>query len=330
MRMVVALGGNALLKRGEPVSADAQRSNVRLAALQLAKAAAGNDLVIVHGNGPQVGLLVSQGQGAPQAERFPLDVLDAQTEGMIGYMIELELTNLLPEGRACATLLTMVEVSPGDPAFDHPDKPIGATLTQAEAAAATRDKGWATAPDGAAYRRVVASPKPLRLLEMPAVRWLLDHGTVVICAGGGGIPVVAEPNGHHRGVEAVVDKDRSAALLAREISADLFLIATDVRGVYLDWGRPSARLVRSAGPDALNALGFAAGSMAPKVEAACEFARHTGRRAVVGALTDIEHMIAGTAGTSIQCGQGEMVEGQPDVPPHGPICRRLRRDTPRR
>lgn len=312
MRIVVALGGNALLKRGEQVSADAQRENVRLAAVQLAKAAAGNDLVIAHGNGPQVGLLALQGATGPQVERFPLDVLDAETEGMIGYMIELELGNLLPKERACATLLTMVEVNAIDPAFSHPDKPIGAIYTASQAATATRVKGWTMAPDGNSWRRVVPSPKPVRLLEIESVRCLLERGTVVICAGGGGIPVVAEADGRHHGVEAVIDKDRSAALLAREIDADLFVIATDVRGVYLDWGKPSARPILRASPDALGALGFAAGSMGPKVEAACEFATRTGHRAAIGALADIDRLIAGGAGTSITCDQAEVLEGMPE------------------
>lgn len=309
MRIVVALGGNALLRRGERVSVDAQRNNIRLAAIQLSKVAAGGSLVIVHGNGPQVGLLASQGMAAPEPQRFPLDVLDAETEGMIGYMIELELGNRLPGHRACATLLTMVEVSPTDAAFAHPDKPIGAAFTEADAALAKRDKGWAMALDGAVYRRVVASPKPVRILEIQAVRWLLAHGAIVICAGGGGIPVVAEQDRSYRGVEAVVDKDRTAALLARELEADLFVIATDVAGVYLDWGKPSARPIRSVSPDSLEKLGFAAGSMAPKVEAACDFARRTGHRAVIGALADIEQMIAGTAGTSIRCGEAELSVG---------------------
>lgn len=309
MRIVVALGGNALLKRGEQVSAETQRENVRLAAAQLAKAAGRNDLVIAHGNGPQVGLLALQGAIMPQVERFPLDVLDAETEGMIGYMIELELGNLLPRDRACATLLTMVEVSANDPAFGHPDKPIGAIYAAIEAEAATRLKGWTMAPDGDSYRRVVPSPKPVRLLEIDAVRCLLERGTIVICAGGGGIPVVTDPDGRHHGVEAVIDKDRSAALLAREIDADLFVIATDVRGVYLDWGKPSARPVLRASPDTLEALGFAAGSMAPKVEAACDFARRTGRRAMIGALEDIDRLVAGTAGTSIACEWSEIVCG---------------------
>jgi len=311
MRMVVALGGNALLKRGEQVSAHTQRQNVRLAAAQLAKAAEGNDLVIAHGNGPQVGLLALQGASGPKIERFPLDVLDAQTEGMIGYMIELELSNLLPKERACATLLTMVEVSAGDPAFNRPDKPIGVIYTAAEAVAAKRANGWIMAPDGDSYRRVVPSPKPVRLLEMEAVRSLLELGTIVICAGGGGIPVVADPGGRYHGVEAVIDKDRSAALLAREIDADLLVIATDVSGVYLDWGTSSARPILRASPEALGALGFAAGSMGPKVEAACEFVKRTGHRAVIGALADINSLIAGIAGTSITRDQVEILEGKP-------------------
>jgi carbamate kinase len=293
MLMVIALGGNALLKHGEAVSAQAQRNNVRIAAAQLAKAAAGNDLVIVHGNGPQVGML------ALQAGSFPLDVLDAETEGMIGYMIEQEMRNLLPAGRPCVTLLTMVEVSASDPAFEHPDKPIGSRYTVAEAAVASQGKGWTLAAQGDKLQRVVPSPKPARMLEIEPVRWLLEHSCVVICAGGGGIPVVADAQGRHRGVEAVVDKDRSAAMLAAELKADLFVIATDVQGVYLDWGKPSLRLVARANPAALGELAFSAGSMAPKVEAACDFASRTGRRSVIGALSDIEAMIAGNAGTSI-------------------------------
>jgi carbamate kinase len=273
MRIVIALGGNALIKRGEAFSAAAQRVNVRLAAAQLATVAAGNDLVIVHGSGPQVGLLALQSESGPPAARFPLDVLDAETEGMIGYVIEQELRNALPDERACATLLTMIAVNLDDPAFQHPDKPIGAFYTAAQAAKAASAQGWVMAPDGSSYRRVVPSPKPVRVLQMVPLCHLLEHGAIVVCAGGGGIPVVVQEGGGYRGVEAVIDKDRSAALVAREIKADLFIIATDVPGVYLDWGTPSSRLIRSIHPDALEALGFAAGSMGPKVESACEFAR---------------------------------------------------------
>lgn len=300
MRIVIALGGNALLKRGEKVSASVQRDNVRVAAEQLAKIAAGNELIIVHGNGPQVGLLALEDESLPPAERFPLDVLDAESEGMIGYLIEQELRNRLPPARACATLLTMVEVAGDDPAFAHPDKPIGPLYTADEAAALTRDKGWAMALDGHAMRRMVPSPKPLRVIEMQPLQWLLAHGTIVICAGGGGIPVTADRQGRLRGVEAVVDKDRSAALLARDIGADLLVIATDVDAVYLDWSTPTARRLSRASPAELTAMRFAAGSMGPKVEAACEFAAATRRRAVIGALADIDRLVAGKAGTSVQ------------------------------
>ena len=309
MRIVVALGGNALLKRGERMSADAQRANVRIAAAQLAAVASGNDLVIVHGNGPQVGLLALQSVNTPQAEPFPLDVLDAQTEGMIGYMIEQELANLLPQARACATLLTMVEVDRADPAFQHPDKPIGPLYTQANADVAARGKGWTMARDEGGYRRVVPSPAPMRLLDLRPVTWLLEHGTIVICAGGGGIPVVVDEHGLHTGVEAVIDKDRSAAMLAHALDADLFVIATDVAAVYLGWDSPSRRPILRANPDAFEALHFASGSMSPKIEAACDFARRTGRRAVIGALADIEQLIAATAGTSISADQVGMVTG---------------------
>lgn len=313
MRIVVALGGNALLRRGEAMSAAAQLQNVRLAAAQLAGVAQDNEVVIVHGNGPQVGWLAALSGQAPPAERFSLDVLDAETEGMIGYLIELELRNRLPASRPCATLLTMVEVSADDPAFGRPDKPVGSMLTQA-AADAARVNGWAVAADGDGYRRVVPSPQPLRFLEIGPVRALLARQAIVICAGGGGIPVARTADGGHRGVEAVVDKDRSAALLAREVEADLFVIATDVAGVFLDWGTPGARLLRRAAPDRLAALHFADGSMGPKVEAACEFARATGRRATIGALADIVRLVEDSAGTSVLAAGAGILEGVPDRP----------------
>ncbi|PVX61147.1 carbamate kinase [Paraburkholderia unamae] len=317
MRIVVALGGNALLRRGEAMTPQTQRRNVRDAAAQLARVAPGNELVIVHGNGPQVGLLAALGASAPPAQRFSLDVLDAQTEGMIGYLIELELRNQMHESRACATLLTMVEVDRADAAFARPDKPVGAILTRDEASAAAQAHGWSVAADGNGFRRVVPSPAPQRFLQLDAVRALLAQGSIVICAGGGGVPVVRAPGGQYDGVEAVVDKDRSAALLARAIEADLFVIATDVDGVYLDWGTPHVRRVRRAHPDALAAYDFAAGSMGPKVEAASDFARSTGRRASIGALADIARLAAGTAGTSVQTGEPGIVDDATGVPRAG-------------
>jgi carbamate kinase len=298
MRMVIALGGNALLRRGQPMTAENQRDNVRLACQQIAKAAPGHELVIAHGNGPQVGLLALQGNAYDPANPYPLDVLGAQTEGLIGYMIEQELGNLLPFEQAFATLLTQVEVDAADPAFATPTKPIGPVYAQAEAQRLAAEKGWHIAPDGDKFRRVVASPRPQRIFELRPVKWLLEKGAVVICAGGGGIPTMYQ-DGRLVGVEAVIDKDLCSALLATELAADLLVIATDVDATYLDWGLPSQRAIAQAHPDELERLGFAAGSMGPKVQAACEFARRSGQVAVIGSLAQIEAIVAGHAGTRV-------------------------------
>ncbi len=284
MRIVIALGGNALLRRGEPLSADNQRENVRTACSQIARISPGNELVIAHGNGPQVGLLALQGAAYTDVPVYPLDVLGAETEGMIGYIIEQELGNLLPFEVPFATLLTQVEVDAADPAFTNPSKPIGPVYSREEAERLASEKGWHIAADGDRFRRVVPSPRPKRIFEIRPIRWLLEKGSVVICAGGGGIPTVYDQNGHLQGVEAVIDKDLCSALLAEQLEADLLVIATDVDGVYLDWGTPQQRRINEAHPDQLELLGFAAGSMGPKVQAACEFARNTGKTAVIGSL----------------------------------------------
>lgn len=299
MRIVIALGGNALLRRGEAMTAANQRDNVRLAAAQMARVHPGNELVIAHGNGPQVGLLALQGAAYTAVESYPLDVLGAQTEGMIGYMIEQEMGNLLPPGVPLATILTQVEVDQNDPAFQHPAKPIGPVYSREEAERQAREKGWHIAPDGAHFRRVVASPRPQRIFEIRPIQWLLAQGTVVICAGGGGIPTVYDGAGRLGGIEAVIDKDLCSALLARELAADLLVIATDVDGAYVDWGTPNQRAIAQAHPDALEQLAFPAGSMGPKIQAACEFARHSGKTAVIGALADIEAIVHGQGGTRI-------------------------------
>ena len=297
MRIVVALGGNALLRRGQPMTAKNQRENVRIAAQALAPIAAGNQLVISHGNGPQVGLLALQSAAYEEVEAYPLDVLGAQTEGMIGYMIEQELGNLLPIEYPFATILTMVEVDPEDPAFDEPTKPIGPVYNEAEAKRLEADKGWAMKPDGEQWRRVVPSPEPHRIFEMRPIHWLLEKGTIVICAGGGGIPTIYNEEGNLEGVEVVIDKDRASALLAFELEADLLIMATDTDGVYLDWGTEDARRIERTTPDEIEKYEFAAGSMGPKVEAAADFVSRTGQRAVIGALADIPAMVEGTAGT---------------------------------
>lgn len=299
MRLLIALGGNALLRRGEALSAQNQRDNVRSACAQIARIAPGNQLVIAHGNGPQVGLLALQNAAYAATDAYPLDVLGAETEGMIGYMIEQELGNLLPFEVPFATLLTQVEVDPQDPAFAQPSKPIGPVYSQAEAQRLAAEKGWSIAADGDSFRRVVASPRPMRIFEIRPIQWLLEKGTVVICAGGGGIPTAYDANRQLKGIEAVIDKDLCSALLAEQLDADLLVIATDVAAAFVDWGLPTQKAIVQAHPDALALLPFAAGSMGPKVQAACEFARHTGKPAVIGALGDIEGIVQGTAGTRV-------------------------------
>ncbi len=301
MLVVVALGGNALLRRGQPMTAQNQRENVRTAALALAPVAAEHDLVVGHGNGPQVGLLALQGAAFTAVETYPLDVLDAETEGAIGYMIEQELGNLLPFERPFATLLTMIEVDTQDPAFANPSKFIGPVYDKADADRLAAEKGWAIKADGDKWRRVVASPEPKRIFELRPMKWLLEKHTILIAAGGGGIPTAYDPNAERKlvGVECVIDKDLATELLARELGADLYVMLTDADAVYVDWGKPTQRAIRRASPDALSAMSFAAGSMGPKVEAACRFVRNTGQRAAIGDLADLSGIIAGEAGTTV-------------------------------
>ena len=297
MRIVVALGGNALLRRGQPMTAENQRENVRIASKALAPITEGNQLVISHGNGPQVGLLALQSAAYEEVEAYPLDVLGAQTEGMIGYMIEQELGNLLPIEVPFATILTMVEVDPEDPAFQNPTKPIGPIYTYEDSKLLETEKGWTMKPDGEYWRRVVPSPEPHRIFEMRPIHWLLEKGTIVICAGGGGIPTIFNSKGNLEGVEVVIDKDRASSLLAFELEADLLIMATDADGVYLNWGTDSAKKILTTTPDEIEKHEFEAGSMGPKVEAACDFVRRTGQRAVIGSLADLPAMVAGNAGT---------------------------------
>jgi carbamate kinase len=299
MRIVVALGGNALLRRGEPMTADNQRANIRIATEQIAKVYSGNQLVIAHGNGPQVGLLSLQAAAYTSVSPYPLDVLGAETEGMIGYIIEQELGNLLDFEVPFATLLTQVEVDAKDPAFQNPTKPIGPVYDKAEAEKLAAEKGWAIAPDGDKFRRVVASPRPKRIFEIRPIKWLLDKGSIVICAGGGGIPTMYDEHRNLKGIEAVIDKDLCSSLLAEQLEADLLVIATDVNAAFIDYGKPTQKAIAEAHPDELERLGFAAGSMGPKVQAACEFARHTGKVAVIGSLADIEAIVQGSAGTRV-------------------------------
>lgn len=299
MKLVLALGGNALLRRTQLPSAGNQLDNVRIACAQVARVAAAHDMVLTHGNGPQVGLLALQSAAYTAVDSYPLDVLDAESEGMLGYLLEQELANLLPASRAVASLLTRVEVDPQDPAFLKPTKPIGPVYTRPEADDLARRRQWAMAPDGAGWRRVVASPRPVRVPALGVIRSLLGQGVLVIAAGGGGIPVVPRPGGGMQGAEAVIDKDLCSAHIATALQVDCLIIATDVDAVYLDWGLPTQRAIGRTTPEGLAAHLFAAGSMAPKVEAACQFVRASGRRAAIGALGDIEALLAGDAGTQI-------------------------------
>ena len=297
MRIVIALGGNALLRRGEAMTAENQRNNIQIATKSLAPVVEQNELVISHGNGPQVGLLSLQSAAYKEVDEYPLDILGAQTQGMIGYMIEQELGNLLPIGVPIASILTMVEVDPEDPAFLNPTKPIGPIYTQKEAEKLRNEKNWDIKRDGKYWRRVVPSPIPHRIFELRPIHWLLEKGTVVICAGGGGIPTIYNKKGELEGVEVVIDKDRASSLLAFELDADLLILATDTDGVYLDWGTKSEKIIIKTTPDEIRNYEFDEGSMGPKVEAACSFVERSGQRAVIGSLKDIEGMVNGTTGT---------------------------------
>jgi carbamate kinase len=301
MRVVVALGGNALLKRGEPMTAEAQRRNIKIASEAMAPVAREHQLVISHGNGPQVGLLALQGAAYKPDEAYPLDVLGAETEGMIGYMIEQELGNLLPFEVPFATLITMVEVDAADPGFKNPTKFVGPVYEKSDADRIAAEKGWVFKQDGAKWRRVVPSPAPQRIFEIRPIKWLLDHGTIVICAGGGGIPTMYEPGADRKliGVEAVIDKDLCSELLARQLDADFLLMATDAEAVFTGWGTPDAKAIHKASPAAIAQYSFPAGSMGPKVEAACRFAATTGNTAAIGALADVPAMVRGERGTLI-------------------------------
>jgi carbamate kinase len=283
------------------MTAETQRNNIKIAAQAIAPIASEHQVVISHGNGPQVGLLALQGAAYKPDEAYPLDVLGAETEGMIGYMIEQELGNLLPFEVPFATLLTMVEVDGDDPGFKNPTKFVGPVYEKAEADRIKAEKSWVFKQDGQKWRRVVPSPIPKRIFEIRPIRWLLDHNTIVICAGGGGIPTMYEKGADRKlmGVEAVIDKDLCSELLARELNADLYIMATDATAVFVGYGTPEAKAMHEANPDAISKHSFPAGSMGPKVDAACQFARKTGKSAAIGALADIPEIVRGKKGTIV-------------------------------
>lgn len=300
MRIVVALGGNALLRRGEPLEAGVQRAHVVEAATSVAALARMHDVVVTHGNGPQVGLLALQAEAYRDVAPYPLDVLGAETEGMIGYLIEQALRNALP-GREVAGILTEVVVDATDPAFARPTKPVGPLYSENAAARLAAEQGWTVAADGAGFRRVVPSPEPKRIVEIETIAQLVAAGVIVVCGGGGGIPVVEDPVfGTVSGVEAVIDKDKTASLMAVQLGADLLLLLTDVESVRDGWGGPDARPIDSATVGELRRMEFASGSMGPKIEAACRFVEATGHEAAIGSLERAVDIVAGGSGTRIR------------------------------
>lgn len=312
MLLVAALGGNALLTRGQPLTAEAQRRAAAAAARALAPAAASHRLVVTHGNGPQVGLLALQEEAYADVPAYPLDVLGAETEGMIGYVLEQELDNVV-EGDI-ATLLTRMVVDADDPAFTQPTKPIGPVYEETEAKRLAAERGWTVAPDGDRWRRVVPSPEPRRVIQLPVLRMLIDAGVITVCAGGGGIPVIEHPDGTLQGVEAVIDKDLASSLLATQLAADALVLLTDVEAVVHEWGTPFARPIRAASPATLRGMDFAAGSMGPKVEAVCRFVEATGGWAAIGRLDQVAAIVGGQAGTWVTRDVTRLELGEPLSP----------------
>jgi carbamate kinase len=301
MRVVIALGGNAILKRGEPMTAENQRSNIKRAAEAIAKVInAGHEVVITHGNGPQVGLMALQDLAYDPVLASPIDCLVAETQGMIGYLLQQELSNATGGKKDVATILTQIAVDLSDVAFSQPTKPIGPIYSKSEADLMTAKYGWKIMPDGDHFRRAVPSPKPKRIIEINTLKLLVKNETIVICVGGGGIPVALREGGNYSGVEAVIDKDHASALLARELKAEALLLLTDVDGVYVGWGTPQQQKLATAKPDQLRAYTFAVGSMAPKIEAAIDFVVGGGHMVGIGRLDDVLEILERRAGTIVE------------------------------
>jgi carbamate kinase len=297
-RAVVALGGNALLRRGEPLEAANQAQAAREAARVLARASRRHELVITHGNGPQVGLLALMSEAYADTEPYPLDVLDAERAGQIGYVLEMQLDNFI-DHQDTVTVITRIVVDAGDSAFRSPSKFIGPVYTDEQASAAQDRHGWTVRRDGNGWRRVVPSPEPRRIVQLGAIEQLVNTGFLVVCAGGGGVPVVEDAHGRHRGVEAVIDKDLASSLLAVELGVDALVLATDVDAVYEGYGLPEQRRIARATPAGLREREFPAGSMGPKVEAVCRFVERTGGTAAIGRLDEIKDLLDGRAGTQV-------------------------------
>lgn len=299
MRLVIALGGNAILQRKEPMEEKIQRKNIANACELIAKVARIHDVVITHGNGPQVGLLALQNEAYKGVSPYPLDVLGAETEGMIGYLLCQELKNRSPHKEVIA-LLTQTLVDKDDPAFQNPSKFVGPIYTKEQADKISKEKNWVIKADGEYFRRVVSSPMPKAIIEEPTINHLLGReNIIIICAGGGGVPVMRNEQNKLIGLEAVIDKDRASNVLAQAINADAFIMLTDVESVQTNFNQPNSKAIKKAAPEQIMRFHFAEGSMGPKVEAACDFVRSGGQYAAIGALSELENIITGASGTHI-------------------------------
>ena len=302
MRVVIALGGNALIRRGEKAEALTQMKNVDIACSAIAKIAKEHQVVLTHGNGPQVGLLALQSDAYKDVTPYPLDVLGAETQGMIGYMLDQSLENLMPNQKI-AVVLTQIEVDPNDKAFKNPTKPIGPVYDKETAEKLASERGWSIAPDGQYFRRVVPSPEPMEIVEKRVINLLIANDVLVVCNGGGGIPVMKQDNGSLKGIEAVIDKDRAAALLAKEVVADALIILTDAEAVATNWGKPDSKDIKTASPEDMKNWNFPPGSMGPKVDACCAYAKANPKGiACIGRLEDALDILAGKKGTIIKSG----------------------------
>jgi carbamate kinase len=297
MVIVIALGGNALLSRGEPLEADIQRKNVQLFSTSIAELAKEHQIIICHGNGPQVGLLALSMEAYGKVSPYPLDVLDAESQGMIGYLIQQGVGNLV--SKPVVTILSQVAVDIGDAAFNDPSKPIGPVYLKEQAKAISAELGWTIKPDGKYFRRVVPSPKPVEIVELDTIKLLMHAGTIVICGGGGGIPVVRGEGGKLKGIEAVIDKDNTASLIAEKLNADMLLTLTAVDAIYTDFNTPKQRAIKVANPEDLLQMQFPKGSMGPKVQSSCRFAKNTNKTAIIGNLTEIKAIIKEESGSRI-------------------------------
>ncbi|OED41452.1 carbamate kinase [Endozoicomonas sp. (ex Bugula neritina AB1)] len=301
MRVVIALGGNAILQRGDALECHIQRDNIRKAAIAIARIAQDHQVILTHGNGPQVGLLSLMNDAYKEVTSYPLDILGAQTQGMIGSMFEQELRNQMPKQKIC-TVSTQTLVDTNDSAFLNPDKFVGPVYSLKESQVVLRENPeWTIKKDGAYYRRVVPSPQPKEILELSSLKDLVSHdNTTVICGGGGGVPVSRNSEGHLEGVEAVIDKDRATRLLAEGLEADAFLILTDIKAVATRFGQPDSEEIHSATPEMMETFDFASGSMGPKVEAVIQFVRNTGKMAAIGSLDQAADILTSDSGTVIR------------------------------